>query len=134
MGEHASGTFEISGWEETPFDERDGAKLIRTSITKTFHGDIEGESAGEFLMAHGQDEGSAAYAGFERIVGRVNGRSGSFVLHHNAISDGPGGALSAAWSVLPDSGTGELRGVRGEARITREPDGTHTYTLDYELE
>jgi hypothetical protein len=36
--------------------------------------------------------------------------------------------------VVPDSGTGELRGLRGEALITNEPDGGHSFTLDYDLE
>ena len=41
---------------------------------------------------------------------------------------------SAAWSVVPDSATGELRGLRGEARIINEPDGGHSFTLDYDFE
>jgi hypothetical protein len=36
--------------------------------------------------------------------------------------------------VVPDSGTGELRGLRGTARIVNEPDGGHTFELDYELD
>jgi hypothetical protein len=101
-------------------------------MTKTFHGDFECQSTAELLMASGQVETSRAYVGFERVVGRVQGRSGSFVLHHNA-SGSEGGEQLARWSVLPDSGTSELRGIRGEARIDIEPDGTHTLTLDYEL-
>ena len=134
MSTHATGMFEIKNWDENPFDEREGARLVRTRITKIFHGDIEGESAGEFLMAYAREEGSAAYVGFERIAGRVHRRSGSFVLQHNATSDGPRGAQSATWSVVPDSGTDGLRGLRGEARIINEPDGGHTFTLDYDFE
>jgi len=84
MSTSATGTFEIDGWDEKPYDEREGTRLTRTRVTKTFHGDIEGESTAELLMAYGAMEGSAAYVGFERIVGSVNGRKGSFVLHHNA--------------------------------------------------
>jgi hypothetical protein len=36
--------------------------------------------------------------------------------------------------VVPDSATGELRGLRGEARIINEMDGGHSFTLDYDLE
>ena len=85
-------------------------------------------------MAYAAGEGSAAYVGFERFVGRVNGRSGSCVRHPPASSDGSRSAPSAAWSVVPDSATGELRGLRGEARIINEPDGGHSFTLDYDLE
>jgi hypothetical protein len=36
--------------------------------------------------------------------------------------------------VAPDSGTGELRGLRGEARIFVEPDGRHSFAFDYDFE
>jgi hypothetical protein len=63
MGTHAAGTFEIDSWEEEVYDEREGAKLTRTRLTKTFHGDVEGESTAELLMAYAAEEGSAAYVG-----------------------------------------------------------------------
>ncbi len=134
MGTHAADTFEIDSWEGEPYDEREGARLTRTRLTKTFSGDVEGESTAELLMAYAAEEGSAAYVGFERLVGSVHGRSGSFVLHHTASSAGPSGERSAAWPVVPDSATGELRGLRGEARIINEPDGGHSFTLDYDFE
>jgi hypothetical protein len=134
MGTHAAGTFEIDSWEEEPFDEREGARLTRTLLTKTFHGDVEGESSAELLMAYAAEEGSAAYVGFERVVGSVHGRSGSFVLHHTASAGGTRGEPSATWSVVPGSGTGDLRGLRGEARIINESNGGHSFTLDYDLE
>ncbi|MDP8926247.1 MAG: DUF3224 domain-containing protein [Actinomycetota bacterium] len=102
-------------------------------MAKTYRGVVEGKSTGEFLIAYGAEEGSAAYVGFERITGRVHGRSGSFVLHHSASSAGSRGARSTTWSVVPNSGTSELRGLRGEARIFNEPDGGHSLTLVYEL-
>ena len=134
MGTHAAGIFEIDSWEEETYDEQEGTKLTRTRLTKTFHGDVEGESTAELLMAYAAEDGSAAYVGFERVTGRIHGRSGSFVLHHTATSDGTHGEASAAWSVVPGSGTGELRGLRGEARISNEPGGGHTFTLEYDLE
>ena len=134
MSTHAMGTFEIESWEEEPYDEREGARLTRTRLTKTFYGDVGGESTAELLMAYAAEEGSAAYVGFERLVGSVHGRSGSFVLHHTASSAGPSGERSAAWSVVPDSATGELRGLSGEAQIINEPDGGHSFTLDYDFE
>src|SRR5918997_1883942 len=133
MGTHAAGTFEIDSWEEEPFDEREGARLTRTRLTKTFYGDVGGESTAELLMAYAAEEGSAAYVGFERLVGSVHGRSGSFVLHHTASSGVTSGEPSATSSVVPGSGTGELRGLRGEARIINEPDGGHSFELDYVL-
>ncbi|MBO0685866.1 MAG: DUF3224 domain-containing protein [Candidatus Dormibacteraeota bacterium] len=128
---HASGTFDIDSWEERPWDEGEGARLTRVRVTKTFHGDFECVSTAELLMAVAQVETSRAYVGFERVAGRVQGRLGSFVLHHNAFASAAAG--EARWLVLPDSGTGELHGIRGEARIDIDPDGTHRFTLDYDL-
>ncbi len=133
MSTRATSTFEIETWDEKPYDEQEGARLTRTHLTKTFRGDVEGESTSEMLMAYAAAEGSGAYAGFERITGRVHGRAGSFVLHHSASSAGSRGERSGAWSVVPDSGTGELRGLRGEALISVDQDGGHSFTLDYEL-
>lgn len=131
MTTQATGTFTIEDWQEEPYDERDSVKLARTRVTKTFQGQIAGQSMAELLMAYAP-EGSAAYVGFERIVGRVHDRAGSFVLHHSATSSH--GAQSASWTVVPDSGTGDLRGLRGEAHIAVGPDGGHTFTLNYELD
>ncbi|MEX0761370.1 MAG: DUF3224 domain-containing protein [Dehalococcoidia bacterium] len=127
----ATGTFVIDSWEETPFDEREGAKLTRTRIAKTFEGGVEGRSSGEFVMAMA-GEGSAAYVGIERIVGAVDGRTGSFVLQHSATMTG--GDQAATLLVVPHSGTGELQGLTGQAQVDVDSDGGHKFTLDYELE
>ncbi len=132
MSKSATGTFEIETWDEKPYDEREGTRLTRTHVTKTFHGEIEGTSTAELLMAYGAEEGSAAYVGFERVVGSVHGRSGSFVLHHTAT--GSHDSRSASWSVAPDSGTGELQGLRGEAQISVDTDGKHSLALNYSFD
>lgn len=131
MSIQATSTFNIDSWDAAPYDEQSGVSLSRTRVTKTFHGEIEGQSTAELLMVGAQD-GSAAYVGIERIVGSVRGRSGSFVLQHSATMTRD--ASSASWTIVPDSGTGELRGLRGEAKIVNEPDGGHAFILDYELD
>lgn len=78
-------------------------------------------------MAYGSEEGSAAYVGLERVTGSVHGRSGSFVLRHSAAMERGEGESSL--DVVPDSGTGELRGLRGAARISVEPGGGHSFTV-----
>jgi hypothetical protein len=128
--ETAESTFVIDSWEPTPLDEQEGGILTRTRVTKTFQGDIVGTSTAELLMAQAQ-EGSAAYVGFERIVGSVDGRTGSFLLHHSATMTSE--TQSATWTVVPDSGTGDLRGLSGDAQIAQLPDGGHTFTLEYNL-
>jgi hypothetical protein len=131
MSTQATSTFTIETWDAQPYDERNGVSLSRTRVTKTFHGELEGTSTAELLMA-GAPEGSAAYVGFERVECRLGGRAGSFVLHHNAAQSAAG--QSATWTILPNSGTGELTGLRGDAQISIAPDGTHTLTLEYDLD
>ncbi|WP_090773544.1 DUF3224 domain-containing protein [Nonomuraea maritima] len=61
----------------------------------------------------------------------MHGRRGSFVVQHNAVS--VRGEQSLTIAVVPDSATGELRGLRGTMGITVAPDGSHSYTFDYTL-
>ncbi|MFC4587944.1 DUF3224 domain-containing protein [Sphaerisporangium corydalis] len=126
----ANGTFDITGWDPQPIDEAEGATVSRVHVTKDFHGDLDGTSTTDILTAVTQVETSMAYVGFERFTGSVHGHKGTFVLHHTAT--GHDGDQSMSWSVLPDSGTGELAGIRGAGQIT-VADGTHSYHLDYDL-
>ncbi|HEX6817796.1 MAG TPA: DUF3224 domain-containing protein [Ktedonobacterales bacterium] len=130
MKKSATCAFTIDSWKAEPYDERDGIALSRTRVTKTFTGDLAGSSTAELLMAMAPHE-SAAYVGFERIECTLNGRSGSFILHHSAT--GKRGKQTASWTIVPDTGTGDLEGIRGEAQILIAPDGSHTLVLDYEI-
>ena len=132
MSTHATATFEVKSWDEKPYDEMDGApKLTRASITKSFEGDIEGEATLEYLMVH-RDDGSANFVGLERIVGRLGDRSGSFVLQHSGTFEG--GTAKATWFVVPGSGTGDMRGLRGEGGFASGHADSYLITLDYDFE
>jgi Protein of unknown function (DUF3224) len=130
MSERATASFDITGWDEQPYDERDGVRLSRTRVVKAFRGEIEGESTAELLMAVAGED-AAAYVGLERVGGRVNGRQGSFVYLHTATA--AGGRQEASWPVVDGSGTGELAGISGRIRIDNLPEGGHVLTLDYDL-
>ncbi|HEY2207093.1 MAG TPA: DUF3224 domain-containing protein [Pseudonocardia sp.] len=127
----ATGTFEITRWDEAPYDKAEGATLGRVTVGKTFRGALSGSSAAELLTATADVPGSAAYVGIERFTGTLDGRAGTFVLRHAAMMSGDGGDMTVV--VLPDSGADELRTLRGELDITRHPDGTHSYALHYRL-
>jgi hypothetical protein len=131
MSTRAEATFDIDDWQEAAYDEADGTKLSRTRVTKTFQGDVQGQSTAELLMAVAR-AGSMAYVSFERIIGSVHGRAGSFILEHVASSAGD--TPSATWRVMPSSGTGDLSTIRGAAFIGGQPGERHTFTLDYELD
>src|SRR5262245_43437284 len=131
VGKTVTSAFTITGWEDEPFGEQDGVKLSRVRVTKTFQGEIEGHSIAALVMA-GALAGSAAYVGLEQVVGSIEGRSGSFVLQHSATMTKDAQVLRL--TVAPDSGTGDLLGLRGEARIDIDAEGGHTLMLDYELD
>lgn len=79
-----------------------------------------------------REDGTAAYAGLERLTGRIGDRSGSFVLRADGVFEG--GAATTNWQVVDGSGSGELRGIRGTGKAVAQsgqPGGT--FTLDYDL-
>jgi hypothetical protein len=127
---HASGTFEVKLIPQPPEDKADGSTLGRMSIDKQFHGDLEGASKGQMLSAMTDVKGSAGYVAIERVTGKLNGRSGSFVLQHSGSAIR--GATQLSVTVVPDSGTGQLVGLAGTMTITIA-DGKHSYDLEYTL-
>lgn len=126
----ATGNFEITAWEQTDYDEgAAGPKLSRATVRKTFQGELAGESAAELLMC-GDAEGGIVYTALERVTGRVGDRSGNFLLLHGAMRGID--TTESSGRVVPDSGTGELRGLRGTVAIRHDEQGA-TFTLDYDF-
>jgi len=109
----------------------DPAAVGRLSLDKTFHGDLEGTSAGEMLAVRTAIAGSAGYVAIERVTGTLAGRTGTFALQHWGMMDK--GAPDLKISVIPDSGTGDLTGLAGTMTIDIQPGGKHFYVLTYTL-
>ncbi len=122
----ANGTFEVT---LTPVSAPD-APVGALSIAKTFHGDLDGSSAGQMLAVRSIVEGSAGYVAMERVTGAIAGRSGSFALQHSGSMER--GVQSLWVTVVPDSGTGDLVGLSGAMDIRIE-DGRHLYAFRYSL-
>jgi hypothetical protein len=131
MKQSANARFAIKSWDEKPYSEDpDLPKLTQATVTKTFTGDLEGDGLVQYLMMYRRD-GSATFVGLERVVGRIAGRSGSFVLQRTGIFES--GLAKESYSVIPGSGTGELRGLRGEGTSAVGHGSEHPFVLDYEL-
>lgn len=108
----------------------DGISLNRMSIDKTFYGELEASSKGEMLSAMTPVKGSAGYVAIEQVQGTLQGKKGSFVLQHFGAMDK--GKDRLILEVVPDSATGELKGLSGKMAIIIE-DGKHFYEFEYEL-
>ena len=126
----ATGTFAIQRWDEDSWAPVEGApKLTHARVTTAYRGDIEGEGTSQSLMCYA-DESTARYAGLERIVGRLGGRSGSFVLEGRGTYEN--GTATTSWTVVPGSGTGELAGLRGSGGyIAGHGQSEVEYRLEY---
>ncbi|MEK9505458.1 DUF3224 domain-containing protein [Gaopeijia maritima] len=125
----AEGDFEVT---MTPLesDEGAGATLARLRLEKRYTGDLEATATGWMMSAVTATQGSAGYVALERVTGRLWGREGSFVLQHDGITDS--GAPHLIVQVVPDSGTGELTGLRGTLEIIIDAEGHH-YRFEGEL-
>jgi hypothetical protein len=133
MSQRATGPFDVKVTPQKPDTQiARAANLGRLTIDKRFHGDLEGISKGEMLATQTEVPGSAGYVALERISGKLKGRSGSFVLQHSATMTR--GAPVSSITVVPDSGTGELRGLSGKMTITVASDGAHSYEFEFNLE
>jgi len=134
MNTHATAVFEVKSWDEKPYLQLDASsKLTRASVTKTFRGDLTGNATSESLMFYHAD-GSATFVGLEHIEATIGGRTGSFVLQ--ATGTYRDGTATADCTVVPGSGTGGLRGLRGVGRyVARHADYPNVpFTLDYRFE
>ena len=132
MSHHARGPFDVSlAPQKADNPQAEGAGVGRMSIDKQFHGDLKATSQGEMLAFRTAIANSAGYVAIERISGTLGGRRGSFVLQHSSTMN-RGVALQNI-SVVPDSGTDELKGLAGRMTIVIAEGGKHAYEFEYTL-
>jgi hypothetical protein len=131
MSHTAAGPFDIEMTPEPSYDAVDGGNVLgRVHFQKQFHGDLQATSVVQMLSAGTAVKGSAGYVAIERVVGTLAGRAGTFILQHSGTMNR--GQASLSVTVVPDSGTGELAGLRGTMAIDIV-DGKHSYRFEYSL-
>jgi hypothetical protein len=125
-----NGGFQVASWNENAYDERDGRRLTKASVTQHFEGAISGKGSSEWLMAY-QPDGSAHFVGLQLVDGEVAGRQGSFVLETTGDFDG----TVARWTarVVAGSPTGELTDLTGGGTFEAPHGSQAFYELDLEL-
>jgi len=125
---HAEATVTVRHRESSTFEESAPPALVELRIEESFSGDIEGESTVRALQIVRPDQ-SAQLLTMQRVRGRLGERAGTFVLQGEGVVER--GRIDVSWFVVPDSGTGELAGLRGEGGFEgRFGEGSRA-TLDY---
>ena len=128
---NVSGTFTV---KMVPLDAyaatQPPSTLGRMSLDKSFSGPLEATSQGEMLTGMTAVKGSAGYVALEKVTGRLEGKSGSFLLQHFGVMHD--GESRLILEVVPASGTEELEKLAGKMAI-RVEEGIHYYDFEYML-
>lgn len=124
----ATGTFDIVVTPVPPKDSHE--RTGHLTFTKVFHGQIEGASSGDMLAVGTGASAAGAYVAIEWITGKLDGKEGSFALHHNGVKQNGQATMDIA--VVPGSGSGQLAGLEGKFEI-RQEGGKHFYRFAYTL-
>lgn len=127
----AKGEFDVTRTPQGELEIGGGLRIGHMRFDKRFHGPLSATSVVHMLAAMAPVPGSGAYVAIERIEGTLDGRQGSFLTQHNGVMER--GTPSLQLTVVPDTGTGDLAGLRGRIAIDIV-DGKHFYTFDYTLD
>ncbi|WP_433365712.1 DUF3224 domain-containing protein [Actinoplanes sp. CA-142083] len=93
-----------------------GISLIETTLHERFTGGLDGDGTARHLRVIHRD-GTGTFTCVERFAGSLHGRSGSFALTAEGFIDAAS-IVRGRWEVVPGSGTGDLRGLRGFAAFS----------------
>jgi hypothetical protein len=109
----AVGTFTVTSFDEDTFHElAGGGRLVRGCGTQAFTGDLDGEGFVECYTRYHED-GTARFVGLHRLRGRVDGRTGSFLVRCVGVFDEGSQLAEGTWTVLDGMATEELTGISG---------------------
>ena len=134
---HADCTFTVS-----EFTSIDWAPDVTTAlatghahIAKTFTGDVVGRSIAQFSSSFDPEHGAGTYIALESFEGTLAGRTGTFNFVHSATTDGISPVrLDEFFLIVPNSGTGQLAGIRGTGALTIDAEGHHRIEFDYDFD
>lgn len=125
-----SGEFDVAMVPQPVAELNSDSGIGRMTLDKRYQGPLTATGRGEFLSYQGAMPTSAVYVAIEKVEGTLDGRHGSFALQHAGVMGGGHAGLRVI--VAPDTGTGELTGLRGTMNIRMEQ-GKHFYDFDYIL-
>lgn len=111
MSSHIKCTFKIESWDETQISKAEkGPKVTRANVTQSYSVQLEAKSTIQYLMTTFED-GTSSFIGIEEVIGKLEGKSGSFLLDHKGSHQD--GIAKSSFKIIPNSGTGALSGIKG---------------------
>ncbi len=101
-----TGHFTFADWKENPVSPEDAfPRLAHATVVNAFSGGIEAEATVcDYAIAY-DTAATGAFAGMELVTGRVDGRSGTFVLEERGRFESDG-TVHCTFAVAEGSGTG----------------------------
>lgn len=106
--------FTIANWQEREVSIGNNNKsLIRSAtIKKRYTGVLQGDSVTHYSLYY-FNERHALFSGLETFTGQYQNLAGQFVLHHEGHFKHA--EANASLTILPGSGTEQLRSITGTA-------------------
>jgi hypothetical protein len=123
-------TAQVTSWKEDTYQELEGGKLTKATVTQELTGDIEGSTSIDYLMCYAAD-GTARFIGQQEISATLAGRTGSFVVHSQGSFEG--GVAAGTMSVVAGSGTGGLAALAGSGTFKSIDQTTMSMVMEYEF-
>lgn len=124
------GKFELKSSPATPDENIVKMGGIGMTFDKAFAGSIEAKSKVSMFGVMNRDLGSGSYIALELVDGAIEGKKGTFVLQHSCFMNR--GKDEQHIQIVPDTGTGELKGISGSMKI-EIIEGQHFYNFEYSL-
>jgi len=123
--------FELLNWNESSYWQDDyGRKMTKVSVSKSYHGPMQGVGQLEYLMSY-QADGCAYFVGMERFSGMLQQKKGGFVLQHRG--NFVGGKAHSQFYIVPGSGLGELIGIQAKGSFVATHGQNVQFEFDYQL-
>ncbi len=133
----ATATYSPTKWDEKPYGQSlPPMRMTKASVEYEFKGQFEGRGQTEYVMFYkAYDEkdphkSNALYVGLTQLKGTLNGNSGSFVVEERGTFEG--GTASSIITIVPGSGTEQLKGITGSGKGSATQKSTH-FELNYAL-
>lgn len=126
-----NGKFSLKATPEPSDEVIQTIGAMRMRFDKVFEGALDAQGTVSMIGIMNKELGSGAYIAIERIVGSLEGKKGSFCMQHSCTMER--NQQKQHITVIPDTGTDQLKGLSGRMTIDIAKDGQHFYTFEFEI-